>query len=518
MSESRDELVQTRRDKLARLRQSAVPTCPYAFARTHRIGEALDRFDELVAQGGAVSLAGRLMARRVMGKASFGHVADDSGRIQVYLRRPEVGSGQDPAGYDLFRSAVDLGDWLGVEGVPMVTRTGERTVQVTSWTLLAKCLRPLPVVKEEADSGQRHHQYSDPDERYRHRAMDLAVNPEERQVFRRRARLIQLMRRHLEERGFLEVETPALQPLYGGGTARPFVTFHNQLGRQLYLRIADELYLKRLIVGGVERVYEICKDFRNEGVDRTHNPEFTMMECYAAFEDYTFMMGLVEQMVTTIVQEVHGSTAIPWLDGTLDFTPPWPRVRFFAALQEQAGRDLRDADVTVLRAVARKLEVVVPAGAERGRLLEGLFAERVEPTFARPTFVVDYPLELSPLARRHRRDPRLVERFEAFAGGMEIANAFSELNDPDEQRARFAEQQRLRQAGDEEAMPLDEDYLGVLELGMPPTAGLGMGVDRLAMLLTNRQSIRDVVLFPLLRDRQAGGDNGAARSGAAEGA
>ncbi|HEB84073.1 MAG TPA: lysine--tRNA ligase, partial [Bacteroidetes bacterium] len=309
-------------------------------------------------------------------------------------------------------------------------------------------------------------------------------------------------RRRLDDLGFLEVETPALQPLYGGGTARPFVTHHNQLKKQLYLRIADELYLKRLIVGGLSRVYEISKDFRNEGVDRTHNPEFTMMECYAAFEDYTFAMDLVEEITCGIVRELHSCYRVPYNGGELDFTPPWPRVRFFDALREACGEDLLGAELERVAAAAGRHGIELPEGASLGKAIDVLFSELVEPTLVNPTFVLDYPIELSPLAKRHREDDRLVERFEAFAGGMEIANAFSELNDPDDQRARFEEQARARAAGDEEAMVLDEEFLAVLELGMPPTAGLGMGVDRLAMLLTDRTSIRDVILFPLLRDRR----------------
>ncbi|MBS1260917.1 MAG: Lysine--tRNA ligase [Calditrichaeota bacterium] len=503
--EARDDLIRARRDKLAKLVAAGVESYPYRFERTHRVADLLARFDELRQAGEQVTIAGRVAAKRVMGKASFAHVQDDSGRVQIYLRRDEINppgvSDPETAPYSLFKTAIDLGDWIGVRGALMVTKTGERTLHVREWTLLAKCIRPLPVVKEEAETGRRYHEFSDPDERYRNRALDLVVNPDEREVFRIRARMISLMRRYLDEAGFLEVETPVLQPLYGGGSARPFTTHHNQLHKDLYLRIADELYLKRLIVGGLDRVYEISKDFRNEGVDRIHNPEFTMMECYAAFADYTFMLELVERIVSGIVGDIHGTREIRYGGGSLDFTPPWPRVRFFDALAEKTGRALIDADLSELRAVADEFGVEVPDNAGRGKLLDELFGELVEPGFDRPTFVIDYPIELSPLAKRHRHDPRLVERFEAIAGGCEIANAFSELNDPDDQRARFEEQQRLRGAGDEEAMPLDDDYLAALELGLPPTAGLGVGVDRLAMLLTNRSSIRDVILFPLLRDR-----------------
>ena len=499
-----DDLIESRHSKLGLLREAGVEAYPYSFDRTHTVSALLAQFDVLLAQETTVAIAGRLVARRIMGKACFGHVHDDTDRMQVYARRDalSVAGEKDVAGaYELFRNAVDLGDWIGVRGTAMVTRTGERTLLVREWTLLAKCIRPLPVAKEEGETGQRHDAFADADERYRNRALDLAVNPQEREVFRTRARIVAMLRERLDAAGFLEVETPVLQPLYGGGTAAPFETCHNQLKKTLYLRIADELYLKRLIVGGLNRVYEISKDFRNEGVDRTHNPEFTMLECYAAFEDYTFHMDLVEEMVVYIARQVSGSPAVPYGEGTIDFTPPWPRVRFFAALQRESGRDLLGSSLAEVRAVAAERAVELPADTDWARALDMVFSQIVEPTFQRPTFVTDYPIELCPLARQHRDDERLAERFEAFAGGMEIANAFSELNDPADQRMRLEDQARQRAGGDREAMPLDEDYIQALELGMPPTAGLGIGIDRLTMLMTNRTSIRDVIFFPLLRDR-----------------
>jgi lysyl-tRNA synthetase class 2 len=382
--------------------------------------------------------------------------------------------------------------------------TGEKTLLVREWTPLAKAIRPMPVVKEDAETGKRYHEFADPDERYRNRALDLVVNPEERDVFRTRALVIRTMREHLDNHGFLEVETPVLQPLYGGGTARPFVTHHNQLKKDLYLRIADELYLKRLIVGGLPKVYEIAKDFRNEGVDRTHNPEFTMMECYAAFHDYNYMMELVEDIVSDLAQKIHDDVKIPFGDIAIDVSKPWPRVKFFDALKEVTGEEFLGMPLDEVKAYAKKKHIDLPEGANWGKAIDEIFGELVEPTLAnRATFIIDYPRELSPLAKRHRSDERLVERFEAFAGGFEIANAFSELNDPADQRSRFEDQQKNREGGDDEAMPLDEDYLAVMELGMPPMGGLGVGVDRLTMLLTNRLSIRDVILFPLLRDRDA---------------
>ncbi len=548
--ETRDDLIKARQDKLQRMIAAGIDPYPYTYERTHRVTEILANWDDLMGSPAStsshpersegsrgteetekersfsagetdrqddtsgssttISIAGRLVAKRVMGKAAFAHLHDDTGRIQLYIKRDDINPPDidDPtkAPYSLFKGAIDLGDWIGIRGHLMVTKTGEKSIRVHEWTLLAKCIRPLPVVKEDAETGKRFHEYSDPDERYRNRAMDLTVNPDERQVFRTRALLIREMRRHLDDANFLEVETPVLQPLYGGGTARPFKTHHNQLKKDLFLRIADELYLKRLIVGGLDRVYEISKDFRNEGVDRSHNPEFTMMECYAAFVDYNYIMDLVEQIVSSIAMAIHGSYVVPWGEGTIDFTPPWQRVKFFGALEEMTGVDLTGADAATVHEMCKKHNVPLPDNASHGKMLDELFGELVEPTLTRPTFVIDFPLVLSPLAKKHRDDPRLVERFEGYVGGFEICNAFSELNDPADQRARFEEQQKARAGGDDEAMPLDEDYIGVMELGMPPMGGLGMGVDRLAMLMSNRQSIRDVILFPLLRDRAQHGD------------
>ncbi len=495
-----DDLIHSRLGKLEHFREAGYEPYPYAFERSHTVAELTKNFDVLLEQRSAVAIAGRLVAKRVMGKVCFAHVHDDTARMQIYVQRDEVDHEEGTA-YSLFRNGTDLGDWIGVNGSLMVTRTGERTLCVTDWTLLSKCIRPLPVVKEEHETGERHDAYSDPDARYRNRALDLVVNPDERAVFRNRARIITTMRQYLDTAGFMEAETPVLQPLYGGGSAAPFETYHNQLKKKLYLRIADELYLKRLIVGGLGRVYEIAKDFRNEGVDRTHNPEFTMMECYAAFEDYTFHMNLVEDMVADIALQLHSSYSVPFGHGIIDFTPPWPRVSFFAALERECGIDLLGSGISDVRALAENRGIELPDEAPWAKFIDVIFSELVEPTFERPTLVTDYPIELCPLARKHRCDARLAERFEAFAGGMEIANAFSELNDPVDQRLRLEEQARWRAAGDDEAMPLDEDYLQALEIGMPPTAGLGMGIDRLTMIMTNRTSIRDVILFPLLRDR-----------------
>ncbi|MEJ2502175.1 MAG: lysine--tRNA ligase, partial [Gemmatimonadota bacterium] len=410
-----------------------------------------------------------------------------------------------PDGYDLLK-LLDVGDWIGAAGPTMRTRMGEPTVLVESFELLSKSVRPLPYgkVEEDGDTGERivHSGFSDVQQRYRQRYADLAVHPEVRQVFTARAVVVRALREFLDARGYIEVETPVLQPLYGGALARPFVTHHNVLDLPLYLRIADELYLKRLIVGGLERVYEIGKDFRNEGIDRTHNPEFSMLEFYQAFADYTDMMGMVEALLAHAAEEATGSAAVEFAGQSIDFSPPYRRVGFLDALNEVGGLDVASLDDGALRASAREIGVDGTESMGRGKLLDALFGERVEPKLAQPTFVVDYPKELSPLAKPKRGNPRLTERFELIVAGREIANAFSELNDPFDQRERFEAQARLREAGDEEALQVDEDYLRALEYGMPPTGGVGIGVDRLVMLLTDRPSIRDVILFPTMRPEE----------------
>jgi lysyl-tRNA synthetase, class II len=505
--ETLQDLIKARLDKLAALKDEGVDIYPFSYDRTHTVAELLENFDKFLEEGKEIKIAGRLVAKRVMGKAAFAHIHDNTARVQFYVKRDDINNEERPNAYTHFKTKTDLGDWIGLRGVPFVTKTGEQTLEIREWTMLTKCVRPLPVVKEDAETGKRFHEYNDPNERYRNRALDLTVNPDEREVFRARAILISTMRRYLDCDGFLEVETPVLQPLYGGGTARPFMTHHNQLKKDLYLRIADELYLKRLIVGGMDRVYEISKDFRNEGVDRNHNPEFTMMECYAAFEDYTFMMDLVETVCAEISMKLNGKHEVPFGDMTINFEKGWARVKFFEALEEATGTDLLGSTLEDVKALADAKGISYPPKANWGKVVDEIFGELVEPNFTRPTFVIDYPLELSPLAKTHRSDDRLVERFEAFAGGMEIANAFSELNDPAEQRRRLEGQQEHRASGDEEAMPLDEEFIEVLELGMPPTAGLGLGIDRLTMMMTNRTSIRDVILFPLLRDQASSTDS-----------
>jgi lysyl-tRNA synthetase class 2 len=494
-----------RLQKLAELRRRGVEPYAYGYDVTHSTGEARALFAaaERAAPAGEtgetmrVRLAGRVVAVRAHGKTCFAHLEDRAGRIQLYFRTDELGAER----FGLL-DLLDRGDWIGIEGVMFRTRTGEVTVRAAAFELLAKSVRPLPMGKEEVDeaTGERrvYGSFSDLEQRYRQRYADLAVNPEVRAVFVTRARVVTALRRFLDERGFIEVETPVLQPLYGGASARPFITQHNALDMKLYLRIADELYLKRLIVGGMERVYEISKDFRNEGIDRTHNPEFTMLEFYQAFADYEDMMLLVESLLAQVVRVAAGSERIESYGRTLDFTPPFRRIGYLDALREQ-GVDATQMTDDGLRRAAAGAGIEDVAELTRPKLLDELFKVLVEPHLDGPVFVTDYPKELSPLAKPKRGDAGLVERFELFVAGREIANAFSELNDPFDQRERFEAQVRLRQAGDEEAQPLDEDYLRALEYGMPPTGGVGIGVDRLTMLITDQASIRDVILFPTLR-------------------
>jgi lysyl-tRNA synthetase class 2 len=490
---------EARRAKLPQLAALGIRPFAYRYQRTHGAADALRLYqDDMGEAGPEVSLAGRIESWRPKGKVIFGHIEDESGRIQVYLRVDELGDRWALA------ELLDLDDCIGVAGRLMRTRAGEITVRVQGLELLSKSLRPLPRGKREvlADGSVRAHGgVADPEFRYRQRYADLAVHPEVREVFRIRARIISRLRALLDEAGFLEVETPILQPLYGGAAARPFVTHHNALDMPLYLRIADELYLKRLIVGGFERVYEIGHDFRNEGMDRSHNPEFTMLELYQAYADYGDMMRLAERLVTDLVEMVSGGLTLDRDGVALDFTPPFARVSFVKGIQDGSGVDVLTATEPAMRArlvqAGRPQEEV--AEFTGGKLLDEMFVAFLEPRLVQPTFVVDYPKPISPLAKEHRADPRLTERFELFVQGRELANAFSELNDPDDQRARFEEQVRHRDAGDEEAQPFDHDYVRALEYGMPPTGGMGIGVDRLVMLLTGQSSIRDVILFPGMR-------------------
>jgi len=443
-----------------------------------------------------VSIAGRIMAIRRMGKASFAHIMDSKGRIQVYLKQDEL-----QESYNQFK-LMDIGDIVGIKGYVFKTKTGETSVHAVELKLLAKSLRPIPIPKEIVDENGNKvifDQFSDKELRYRQRYLDLIVNREVMDVFVKRSKIITTMRAYLDEAGILEVETPVLQPMYGGASARPFITHHNTLNMPLYLRIADELYLKRLIVGGFDGVYEISKDFRNEGMDRTHNPEFTMMEVYVAYKDYSWMMDFVEKMITHIATKVFGTTTFEFDGKQIDFTGPWKRLSMVEALKDKTGLDVLSATDDEVTAVAKKYGVEITGKQSRGKLIDELFGQVIEHTLIQPTFVTDYPVETSPLAKKHRTSAGIVERFEAYVAGREICNAFSELNDPIDQRERFEAQTRDREKGDDEAQMIDEDFLRSLEFGMPPTAGLGIGIDRLVMLLTGQTSIRDVLLFPQMK-------------------
>jgi len=479
-----------RRDKLEELIKRGVAPFAYRYDRSGTTRAAVDGFRE--GDGTVHRLAGRLGPARSHGKTIFAHLEDGTGRIQVYFKRDQLGQEQ----YDVV-GLLDQDDIVGVEGPLFKTRTGEITVRVDRVTLLTKALRPLPRGKED-EQGVRHGALTDPEVRSRQRYADLAVHPDVRAVFQLRARAVSFVRRFLDARGYLEVETPVLQPLYGGAAARPFTTRYEALDATFYLRIADELYLKRCIVGGLERVYEIGHDFRNEGLDRWHNPEFTMAEWYEAYADYRDMADGTEALVSGLVTELAGTPTLERHGTPLSFARPFARKDFFELIQETAGLDLRTAGEAELRSALRRKQVDA-AALSGAKLFDEVFKTFAEPTLVQPTFVLDYPVALSPLAKRKRDDPSRVERWELFVLGREIANAFSELNDPDEQRRRFEEQARFRAAGDREAQPLDEDFLRALEYGMPPTGGVGMGIDRLIMILADQPSIRDVILFPMLR-------------------
>jgi lysyl-tRNA synthetase class 2 len=441
------------------------------------------------------------MGSRVMGKASFAELQDSSGRIQLYISRDDIAPGDDKTLYnEVFKKLLDIGDFIGVKGFAFFTKTGEITVHVRELRLLSKALRPLPVVKRD-EEGNVYDAFTDPEQRYRQRYVDLTVNPEVREVFLQRSRLIKTIRAFLDELGLLEVETPIMQPIHGGASARPFSTHHNALDMPLYLRIANELYLKRLIVGGFDGVYEIGKMFRNEGMDRTHNPEFTMLEYYVAYKDYFWLMDTTEQMLERIARALHPegeSTAV--VDGNLiQFAGPYRRLTMFDAIQEYTGIDVAAADEAELRAYCRREHIEVDDTMGKAKLIDEIFGEKVEGHLIQPTFLIDYPVEMSPLTKKHRSKPGLVERFELFVNGKEVGNAYSELNDPLDQRERFEEQLRLAARGDEEAMALDNDFLRALEYAMPPTAGIGFGIDRLTMLFTGQHSIQEVLFFPQMR-------------------
>lgn len=446
-----------------------------------------------------ISIAGRLMSRRIMGKAAFAELQDSSGRIQLYFNRDEICPGEDKTMYNtVFKKLLDIGDFVGIKGHVFTTKVGEISIHVEEFKVLTKTLRPLPLPKVDTE-GNVYDAFTDPEKRYRQRYVDLVVNPQVKDAFIKRTKLTNSMRDYLNGKGYLEVETPILQPIYGGAAARPFKTHHNTLDMPLYLRIANELYLKRLIVGGFDGVYEFSKDFRNEGMSRFHNPEFTQVELYVAYKDYEWMMDLVEQMVEKIALDLHGTTEVQVGDHLINFQRPWKRYSMYEAIEHFTGIDVSQMEEAEMAETAKKLGVEVDKSMGRGKLIDEIFGEKCEAQLIQPTFITDYPVEMSPLAKKHRKHEGLVERFEAICNGKEICNAFSELNDPIDQRTRFEEQLELAKRGDEEAMVLDEDFLRAIEYGMPPTAGLGIGIDRLSMIMTNSNSIQDVLFFPQMK-------------------
>ena len=446
-----------------------------------------------------IQIAGRLMSRRVMGKASFAELQDSTGRIQLYFNRDEICPDEDKTMYNtVFKKLLDIGDFIGVKGYVFTTKVGEISIHVKSFVVLSKTLRPLPLPKTDTD-GKIYDAFTDPEKRYRQRYVDLVVNPHVKEAFVKRTQLTNSMRSYLNNKGYLEVETPILQPIYGGAAARPFKTHHKTLDMPLYLRIANELYLKRLIVGGFDGVYEFSKDFRNEGMSRFHNPEFTQVELYVAYKDYNWMMDLVEEMVEKIALDLHGTTKVQVGENLINFQRPWKRYTMYEAIEHFTGIDISEMDEATMAKTAKNLGVSVDSSMARGKLIDEIFGEKCEGQLIQPTFITDYPIEMSPLAKKHRDKEGLVERFEAICNGKEICNAFSELNDPIDQRERFEEQLKLSQRGDEEAMVLDEDFLRSIEYGMPPTAGLGIGIDRLSMIMTNSNSIQDVLFFPQMK-------------------
>lgn len=445
-----------------------------------------------------VSMAGRIMSRRIMGAASFSEILDSTGRMQLYFKRDEICPGEDKTMYNIvFKRLLDIGDFIGIKGYAFVTKMGEITIHVNEFVVLAKSLKPLPVVKEK--DGVTFDAFSDPDQRYRQRYVDLIVNDHVKDTFIKRAQVIKSMRDFLNDKGYLEVETPILQSIPGGAAARPFETHHNALDMPLYLRIANELYLKRLIVGGFEGVFEFAKDFRNEGMDRFHNPEFTQMEMYVAYKDYFWMMETTEQMIEKITLDLHGTTKIQVGDNIIDFKAPFRRLSIIDAIEEYTGIDVSEMNEAELAETCKKLDIEIDDSMGKGKFIDEIFGEKCEPYFIQPTFITDYPVEMSPLCKRHRDNPELTERFELMVNGKELANAYTELNDPIDQRLRFEEQARLAEKGDDEAMAIDQDFLRAIEYGMPPTSGMGIGIDRLVMIMTNQSSIQEVILFPQMR-------------------
>lgn len=498
------EQQQIRRAALTQLRELGIE--PYPAEEIHvnaTATEIMAGYDPEKENYQDVTIAGRIMMKRIMGKAAFAELQDATGTIQIYVARDEIAPDEDKTLYNtVFKKLLDIGDIITVSGRAFHTKTGQTTVRASSLKLLSKSLRPLPIVKTDAD-GNVHDAVTDPEFRYRQRYADLIVNPDTKRVFKQRTQMYRSMRDYLDAKGYLEVETPILQPLYGGAAARPFKTHHNTLDMTLYLRIANELYLKRLIVGGFDGVYEFSKDFRNEGMSRFHNPEFTQIELYVAYKDYEWMMDLVEEMVEKVAMDIHGTTEVQVGEHVINFKRPWKRFSMYEAIEHFTGIDISEMDEAALRQTARELHVPIDETMGKAKLIDEIFGEKCEGQLIQPTFITDYPVEMSPLAKKHRSKEGLVERFEAVCNGKEICNSFTELNDPIDQRKRFEEQLELGKRGDDEAMMLDEDFLRALEYGMPPTAGLGIGMDRLAMIMTNSTSIQDVLFFPQMKQERS---------------
>jgi len=487
------QIIDFRKDKLKKLEAMGIDPYPQNYNPTHLSSIIISDYESL--EGKDVNVAGRIMSIRRMGKSSFFHIQDGGGRLQIFIKRDDIGE-------DIYThfQLLDIGDFIGVEGFVFKTKVNEISIHAKNLTVLCKSIRPLPIVKEKEDTT--FDAFSDKEQRYRNRHLDLIVNTDIRDTFIKRANIIKSIRNYLDDLGFLEVETPVLQPLYGGANARPFTTHHNSLDQKLFLRIADELYLKRLIIGGIDRVYELSKDFRNEGMDRNHNPEFTMLEFYWAYADYEDNMDLVEAMIRDVAKNIDAQK-VNWGGMTIDLAKPFKRKPIFELLKEATGEDFSNISLEQLRKICKEHNIEVEDNANYGQMLDGLMSTLVEPNLIQPTFVIDYPKEISPLAKKHRNgDPNLVERFELFIGTAEFANAFTELNDPIDQRDRFESQEKLVKAGDDEAHPIDENFLQAIECGMPPTAGVGIGIDRLVMLLTENLSIKDVILFPAMRKEE----------------
>ncbi len=488
-----------RREKLDKLRALGINPYP---APLYPVSHTATQIKEQFEEGAKVVISGRLMSRRIQGKASFAELQDSSGRIQVYFNRDEICKGEDKTLYnEVYKKLLDIGDIIGIEGTLFVTNVGEKTVQVDQFSILNKTLRPLPLPKTDSD-GNVYDEFNDPELRYRQRYVDLIVNPHVKETFIKRTKITNTIRSFFNDKGYLEVETPILQPIPGGASARPFATHHNALNIPLYLRIANELYLKRLIVGGFDGVYEFAKDFRNEGMDRTHNPEFTVMELYVAYKDYFWMMETTETLLEKIAINATGSEKVKVGEHLISFKAPYPRVPILEAIETHTGIDVSEMDEEELRNTAKRLDIEVDDTMGVGKLIDEIFGEKCEHHYIQPTFITDYPKEMSPLTKEHRSNPKLTERFELMVNGKELANAYSELNDPIDQRERFEEQLKLSEKGDDEAMFIDQDFLRALEYGMPPTSGIGIGIDRLVMLMTNNSSIQEVLFFPQMKPEQ----------------